>query len=53
MAMVVIILAAAMLVPLWRVIAMDGYGHRPAPRSHRGVDDVDSWGMPTKHAPQH
>ena len=38
-----------MLASLWRAIASDGYGVRLPPRSHRDVDDVDSWGMPTKY----
>ena len=39
-----------MLASLWRAIASDGYGVRPPPRSHHDVDEVDSWGMPTKYA---
>ena len=39
-----------MLASLWRTVASDGYGVRPPPRSHHDVDDVDSWGMPTKYA---
>jgi hypothetical protein len=40
---------SAILVPLWRAIASDGYGVRPPPPSHHDVDAVDSWGMPTKY----
>lgn len=40
---------AAILLSLWRVIAGDGYGARPAPRSHHDVADVDNRGMPTKY----
>lgn len=39
----------AVLIPLWRAIVSDGYGARPAPRSHRDVADVDNQGMPTKY----
>ena len=49
MLLVILVLGLAAIVPLWRVIASDGYGVRPPPRSHRDVDDVDRWGMPTKH----
>lgn len=38
-----------MLVSLWRAITSDGYGFRPPPRSHHDVDEVGSWGMPTKY----
>ena len=38
-----------MLASLWRTVASDGYSVRPPPRSHRDVDEVDSWGMPTKY----
>jgi len=38
-----------MLVSLGRAVASDGYGVRPPPRSHHDVDEVDSWGLPTKY----
>jgi hypothetical protein len=37
------------LAVLGRAIASDGYGTRPAPRSHRDVTDVDNHGLPTKY----
>ena len=51
--MVVGVLAlVTIIVSLWRAIASDGYGVRPPPRSHHDVDEVDSWGMPTKYVGQ-
>lgn len=40
---------ATIVVSLCLAIAADGYGVRPAPRSHRDIDEVDSWGLPTKY----
>jgi hypothetical protein len=52
--MVLAVLGAGALVTvlasLWRAVASDAYGVRPPPRSHHDVDDVDSWGLPTKFA---
>jgi hypothetical protein len=39
---------ATIVISLCLAIAADGYGIRPAPRSHHDLDEVDSWGMPTK-----
>lgn len=41
---------AAVLVALARTLASDGYGHRPPPRSHRAEVELDSWGLPLRHA---
>lgn len=31
------------VIALFDFIARDGYGTRPAPRSHHQADDIDSW----------
>jgi hypothetical protein len=43
------LLALTILVIVCRAVASDGYGTRPAPRSHHDVDAVDNHGMPTKY----
>jgi len=40
---------ATIVISLCLAIAADGYGVRPPPRSHHDLDEVDSWGMPTKY----
>ena len=50
LAMLGAVALVTMLATLRRAIASDGYGVRPPPRSHHDVDEVDSWGMPTKYA---
>jgi len=37
------------LTALWRTVAADGYGTRPAPRSHRDAEAVDNHGMPRRY----
>ena len=44
-----LVAVTAILISLWRAIASDGYGVRPPPRSHHDVDELDSWGLPTKY----